>query len=172
MNKTHLGAMFPFLLLNLDPLAGGGSEVDPLAMNAGDVDTSMPLLVPDKLYNLNCAKAEVKTNDKGVSMVKITLKTTREEMDTTNNAIHPGFPVNENFVFTPTGELTLEQIKKQGAIILKAFGLHKTTIREFVSNPEMIVDKIVCVKIKTRKEKDGFPAQSAVGSWLELKPTA
>lgn len=170
MRKTHIGSMLPFVLLNADPLSGGnGQEVDPLAQNAGDVDTSMPLLVPEKLYNMHCAKAEVKTNDKGVGMVKITLKTTKQEMDTLNNAVNEGFPIFENFVYTPTGDLTIEQIKKSGAVILKAFGLKTTTIRDFVNNPKMIEDKIVCVKMKTRKEKDGYPASSNVGSWIEMK---
>lgn len=168
MRKTHIGSMFPFVLLTPDPLSGG-AEIDPLAQNAGDVDTSMPLLVPEKLYNLVCAKAEVKTNDKGVGMVKITLKTTKQEMDTLNNPVNEGFPIFENFVYTPTGDLTIEQIKKSGALILKAFGLKNTTIRDFVNNPKMIEDKIVCVKIKTRKEKDGYPASSNVGSWIEVK---
>lgn len=168
MKNKHLGSIIPLLLLNLDG-SNGAAEVDPLAMNAGDVDTSMPLLVPDKLYNLNCAKVENKTNDKGVGMLKITLKTTREEMDTLGNVINTGFPVFENFVYTPTGDLTIEQIKKSGAAILKGFGLKTTTIRDFINNPQMIVDKIVCVKIKTRKEKDGYPASSQVGSWVEVK---
>lgn len=156
-------------LLTADPLSGGSTEIDPLAQNAGDVDTSMPLLVPEKLYNMSCAKAEVKTNDKGVGMVKITLKTTKDEMDTLNNKVNTGFPVFENFIYTPTGDLTNDQIIKKGAVILKAFGLNKTSIRDFVNNPKMIEDKIVCVKMKTRKEKDGYPASTQVGSWIEVK---
>lgn len=169
MKKQHIGNSLPFLLLNSDPLSGGSSEIDPLAMNAGDVDTSMPLLVPEKLYNMVCSKVDSKTNDKGVGMLKITLKTTKDEMDTLNNTVNAGFPVFENFVYTPTGELTLAQIAKSGANILKAFGLKTTTIRDFINNPQIIADKVVCVKLKTRKEKDGYPASSQVGSWVELK---
>ncbi len=166
MKKSNL--MFP-LLLNLDPLSSGGAEVDPLAVAADAVDTSMPLLAPDKLYIMTAAKVENKTNDKGVGMLKITLKTTKDEQDTTGNIVNTGFPVFENFVYTPTGDLTIEQIRKSGALILKAFGLGTTTVRDLVQNPQMLVDKQVCVKIKTRKEKDGFPATSAVGSWVALK---
>jgi hypothetical protein len=167
MKKSHLGSSLPYLLLIGD--APGSEEIDPLAQNAGDVDTSMPLLVPEKLYNMNCAKVESKTNDKGVSMLKITLKTTRDEMDTLNNKVNIGFPVFENWVYTPTGDLTMDQIKKSGATILKAFGLKTTSLRDLVNNPTMLENKIVCVKIKTRKEKDGYPASSNVGQWVELK---
>jgi hypothetical protein len=170
MRKTHIGSTSTFILLTPDPLSGGvGQEIDPLAQNAGDVDTSMPLLVPEKLYNMHCAKVESKTNDAGVGMIRIILKTTKDEMDTANNVVNKGFPIFENFIYTPTGNLTIEQIKKSGAVILKAFGLATTQIRDFVNNPKMIEDKIVCVKIKTRKEKDGYPASSNVGSWIEVK---
>ena len=160
--------MFP-LLLSLDPLDGGAQEVDPLAVAADNVDTSMPLLQPDKLYNLTVAKVEAKTNDKGVGMLKITLKTTKDELDTTGNTVNTGFPIFENFVYTPTGDLTIDQIKKSGALILKAFGMGGSTVRDLVNNPQMIADKVVCVKIKTRKESGGFPASSQVGSWVQLK---
>ena len=168
MKKLNL--MLPLVLLNLDPLSSGGAaEIDPLAVAAEGVDTSMPLLQPDKLYNLTVAKVENKTNDNGVGMLKITLKTTKGELDTTGNVVNTGFPIFENFVYTPTGELTIDQIKKTGAMILKALGMGGSTIRDLVNNPQMIVDKVVCVKIKTRKEKDGFPASSQVGSWVQLK---
>lgn len=161
--------MLPIVLLNLDPLAGGAVEVDPLAVAADSVDTSMPLLAPDKLYNMTVAKVDQKTNEKGVSMLKITLKTTKDEQDSQGNVINTGFPVFENFVYTPTGELTIEQIKKSGALILKALGMGGSTVRDLVNNPQQIVDKVVCVKIKTRKESGGFPASSQVGSWVALK---
>ncbi len=144
-------------------------EADPLAEPAGSVDTSIPRLAPDKLYNMEVTAAETKTNDAGTQMVAITLKTVKDESDHEGKPINAGFPVKHNFVCSPTGNLTTDMIKRSGASILKAAQLGSITIRDFINNPSIVVGKIVCVKIGNRKASGGYPEQSEVKSWVEVK---
>ncbi|WP_460988757.1 hypothetical protein, partial [Staphylococcus aureus] len=78
-------------------------DADPLATPAGDVDTSMPRLMPDKLYNMEITEVVSKTNDAGTEMLKITLKTVKDESDAEGKPLSKGFPLFYNFVFTPVG---------------------------------------------------------------------
>lgn len=144
-------------------------EADPLMQAAGDVDTSMPRLKPDKLYNMEIADVTSKTNDEGTGMLKITLKTVKDETDATDKPLNKGFPLFYNWVYTPVGELTVDMIKRSGASILKACGLGREPISALRDNLDLIKGKIVCVKVGTRKAKDGYPESSEVRQWVELK---
>lgn len=159
---------------NVDPnlAAGGAVEIDPLATPASAVDVSFPKLMPERLYAMEVAKVEKKVNDKGVGMVKIMLKTTAEAQTDDGKPVNPGFPIHENWVYSPTGDLTAEQIRKQGAIILRSCGMGDAPVAVLRDNPEMIVGKVITVKIRTQKEKDGFPARSSVSQWIEPKAAA
>ncbi len=147
-------------------------EVDPLNMPAGEVPPrTFPLLV-EKLHGFVVASADIQpTKTEGVSMVKICLKTTADGVSTDGDVISAGFPVFTNWIFTPTGNLTAQMIKEQGAEILRACGLPTAKVSDLRDNPSIIVDKVVCIKTRNRKAKDGFDAQTEVarGGWITPK---
>lgn len=142
---------------------GLAEQVDPLAMTAGEVDTSFPLIRNDTLCNMEVLKAEKNLNEsKGTESIKFTLITTKEELDSNNQPLRVGFPVYSYLGITPNEKYPVESIKKNGATILKACGLPTASVRDLINNPAIVVGKVVMVKVKVNAPQGSFPASNSV----------
>lgn len=153
-------------------------EVDPLAVPADAVpERKFPLLVGDKLYSMEVAEIERKASkkDENVKMLKLTLKTTQEGVSTEGDAVPAGYPVFVNWTYTPTGGLTPLMINQSAKEMLDAAGLFTVSAAQLRDNPDILLNKNVCVKLKVRKASGDFEATNEVarGGWVKASaPTA
>src|SRR5262245_22344795 len=127
-----------------DEANGGGAAVenDPLSEAAGGVDTSYPILSPDRLLRFevkSCKK--LRNEDKGSEHIEFKLKLMKESTFTDGKVAREGYIVTERAGITPTEKFDIDSVKKglakwlQG--ILGKAEANKITIRQFVDNPSM-----------------------------------
>ena len=141
---------------------------DPLAMPAAEVDTRFPRLQPDRIYRMNIASSEKQTSEKGHEFLVVVYATTKEEVDTDGKTLHPGFKFFQRTMISTSGERDSKAIAKDLAIILQGvFGkTTKVSPRELINSPEMLLNKIVDIKVGMNKAKDGYPESNKVSSYV------
>lgn len=144
------------------------TDLDPLSMPAGDVDTRFPRLQPDRVYRMVVADAE---NDESKStpgnrLLTFKLSTTKDEVDTDGKTLHSGFPIYHRITITPTKERSSKDIARDCALILKATGKASVSPKELIDNPALLKDQLVDVKVGLQKAKDGFPESNKVSSFV------
>ena len=152
-------------------------ENDPLAVPADAVpERKFPLLVGDKLYAMEVAEIERKASkkDENVWMLKLTLKTVAEATSTDGDAVPAGYPVFINWTYTPTGGLTPLMINQSAKEMLDAAGLFTVSAAQLRDNPDLLLNKQVCVKLKVRKASGDFDASNEVarGGWVKASSPA
>lgn len=155
-----------------DASGGPEGEVDPLAEAAGGVDTSFPVLMPDRKLRFECSscvKAPSKT-DPSRETLTITLKTTTDTSFQNGKPCRAGFKIFKRYGVTPTppsGESdgrTIEAIKKDLSFVLKSFFGANTTVsaRDLLNNPSMLEKRPVDGKTGIEKGSGGFPDKTSV----------
>jgi hypothetical protein len=159
------------LLLSPDEATGEG-EVDPLAEAAGAVDTSFPLLSPDRPLRWECISAKVAPSkaDPSRNGLTLILKTTTETTFQNGKKAHPGFKVYKRYgvsVTPPTADSdgrTIDAIKKDLAFVLKAFfgAKAEVTPRALLDNPAMLEGRMVDGKTTIEKGSGGFADKTGV----------
>jgi hypothetical protein len=165
----------PFLLLMSDAV-GGGAVDDPLAMPAGQVDTSFPRMQPDRVYKMLIRSPEIvasKSNDKNFMLV-MKLETTEDGTDTDGNKLYKGFKFTHRIGITPSGERTATHIGKDLALLLQALNKTSISARALVGNPATgvapelhhIADQLIYVKVGLQKATNDFPESNKVTKFI------
>ena len=151
------------------------NELDPLAMPAGDLaEPSFPVLCEGikrmVIRGLEEKVGESKTDGKPYKQLVITLATTKDDTSAEGQPLSAGFAFIASIFLTPNERNTATQIAEQAAMPVKAAlgRTTKTTMRECVQNPDLLVGKIVDVKIGVRKPKEGsgYGDSNVVKSWI------
>lgn len=145
-------------------------EVDPLAMSASEANTDYPLLKPDKVYRLSVKKLELidaKKEDAppGAQNLRITLATTKDELDTDDNVLHAGYTVTKFIPLYVSGGRKPTDIQRDIGTFVKAVEGEKTKTRldAIKTNPEQFINKPVDCKVGIGKDKSGqYPDSNTV----------
>lgn len=167
MNKN---TKLPILLLNSDPLAGGGASDDPMAMPAGDVDTRFPRL-KEGVYRMVIRKPERKDNaEKQNKALVMQLETTTVAEDTDGQPLPIGFKFTHR-INGVKGERTKEALTKDLALLAKAVfgaaGAKAVNILDLWNSPETIIaDKTVDVKVGIKAASGDFPEANSVRTFI------
>ncbi len=155
------------------------NAIDPLDCPAGEQEApSMPLLRKQKyrmeIRGIEEKQFEGKDGKAGSSAVSIKLVTTEDGRSTEDKVLHKGFPVNAS-IFTSVNEFnSIDQIKAQCAMPVKAaLGAEtKVTLRQCINDPSILVGQVVDVMIEVKKAKEGssYGDQNIVKSWIVPTP--
>jgi hypothetical protein len=80
------------------------SSVDPLSQAAGGIDTSLPLLQPDRTMRLECISSKIAPTKSDESRNTLTLicKTTTEGTFTTGKTAHAGYKLYKRYGVSET----------------------------------------------------------------------
>jgi hypothetical protein len=148
--------------------SGAAVENDPLSVAAGGVDTSYPVLSPDRLLRFEVKSAKkVRNEEKATEHIELKLKLLKESTFTDGKPAREGYVVTERVGITPSEKYDIEAIKKglakwlQG--VLGIAEANKVSLRQFVDNPSILDGKVFDGKTSIRKDKSGnFPDQSGV----------
>lgn len=93
----------------------------PLDMDLSTVDTSMPLLKDNEIYQFKIDKAEIKpTNDSKGRYISLDMVTTMPAKGIKNEDFGPGIHVFDNQNVIPTGKATWDMIKRNVAALIQA----------------------------------------------------
>lgn len=159
MKDTHR------ILLAPDPVeATGGVEVDPLSGAAAGVDTSFPLIAPDRIVRFKLAKLTVEAGKENPNAKVLTFKfkTEKDVAAADGKKLHSGFPVTTWISLTPTEgkdgkePYTVDNIRRNCALFLKAIGKPDMDMRELRDHPERFEGEVVDCKVGIRKGKGGY----------------
>ena len=138
---------------------------DPMAVAAGEVDTSFPRLA-EGIYTMVIRNPSLRPpNEKGTEVMEMKLETTKPARDTEGNELHVGYKIT-HYVAGTTEKRDKVALAKDLAFILKSAGLPKTTPGELWANPSLIADKLVQVKVAIQKERDGYPESNRVKQFI------
>lgn len=137
------------------------SNLDPMNMPIGQIDTSYPKLKPTGLVPLIIRSPEIieSTDDEGQTkkVLRYKVETTTPLPDTDDKLMNPGFKFTENLALTPTPKWTIADVAKSIAALLKclfgANGPYKPI--DLVNDPSIIADKPIDAKIKIQVDKKG-----------------
>lgn len=147
-------------------------ENDPLAVPAGEVNTSIPVLRGNKTYKMEIRNPSIhsKEQDDGTTTqsIRIALHTTKEEEATSGELISEGFPVFTYLGITETEDNTMDKIRRNLSGVLKAvFGpTTNKTARDLINNPMILDGQLANVKIDVSPAKGGFPESNRVSRWI------
>ena len=144
-------------------------EEDPLAMPAGSVDTSYPLLKGDKIYRFEISKLEsVDAKKEGVpegsQNLKISLATTQDERDTNGNVLHKGYVCTKYIPLYATGERTVADVRRDVATFIQAVEgrTSKTEMKAVRDNPDAFIGKPVDCKVGVSKGDSNFGPSNTI----------
>lgn len=137
-------------------------SADPLSEAAGSYDTSYPVMAPDQVLPWKVAKAEKKRNEeKGNEYISLKLTLEKEARFKDNKPCRVGFVVNNVIAITPTENYSVEDVKRNLGLWIKAiFGVEKAksiTFRQFVDSPSMADGYILNGKTSIKKASGSFP---------------
>jgi len=157
--------------INRSPDEAAGGMVDPLNEAAGTIDTSFPVLAPDRIVEFKVESSKIaasKSNEQNQTLT-IKFKSTKPAKLLDGKETAPGFPVFKRYGITPTEPTvddkgnekagrTIENIKKDLATVLKACFGPKTdkTPRQLIDNPSMLEGEIVQGKTSVDKGSGNF----------------
>jgi hypothetical protein len=148
-------------------------EVDPLAMPASSAETGFPLLKPNKIYRLSVKSIDIVESENanlppGSRNAKITLATTKEEVDTKDNTLYPGFPLTTYIqLYTHKGYTTddgrsvkprtVDDLRRDVGTFIKAVEgkTSATPLAVFRDNPDAFVGKLADCKVGISVDKSG-----------------
>jgi len=138
------------------------TDADPFAEAAGGIDTSYPVLMPDRVLPFRVSKAEKKRNEeKGNEYIALKLTLNKDATFKDGKPARAGFVVNSVIAITPTEKYDNDAIKRSCAAWLKAcLGIERAsqvTIRSFMDNPAMLEQTIVDCKTSIKKADGSFP---------------
>lgn len=149
----------------LSPDATEGSAVDPLSEAAGGVDTSFPVLSPDRLLRFEVKNATRERNDKtGAESIKLKLRLTDDTQNasatyTDGKPARAGYTVSQYIGITPTDKYSIDDIKRNAALWIKAIWGEEAakgiTFRAFFDQPSMAEARKVDCKTGINKDKNG-----------------
>lgn len=152
----------------------GGVEVDPLSQASGGIDTSFPLIAPDRVcrFKISSAKkAPVKDAEKaaaGHELLTLQLKTEKSYPDTDGKTLNAGFSVYHRISLTPTegkdgkSGRTIENIAKDLATLLKAVGMVDKSPRQLLDNPSILEGQVVDCRVGVNKAQGNFPESNSI----------
>lgn len=143
----------------------GNVENDPMSQASSGLEApSFPLLQPDRIYEMKISKCAKKPTAKDPSreMLEITVETTKDNVGTRGENLHPGYKGFTYIGITATDgsdgkrARTKLDIAKDVAMILKAVGKGNKSPIELIANPSMVEGEIVQMKVGIQKGKDGY----------------
>lgn len=147
-------------------------EQDPLSQAAGGIDTTIPMLQPDRTMRLECVECKVvgKKDDETRKVLNITCKTTTDGTFTDGKTAHAGYKlykrisVSESAPKEGSSGRDRKAIARDLAALLKAFyGATTTkTPAELLANPSMLEKLPVDGRINIEKGSGGFPDRNGV----------
>lgn len=162
------------ILLNTDSTEGATESADPLAEAAGGVDTSFPVLMGDRVLELECVsckKALSKSDPSGQrETLTIVVKTVTDATFRDGKKANPGVKIYKRYGVTvtpPSGDSegrTIDNIKKDLSLLLKSFYGPKTTVtaRDLLNNPAMLEGKRVMGRVDVEKGTGGYVDKNTV----------
>lgn len=149
-----------------------GEEVDPLSAAAGGIDTSIPLLQPDRIMRLECSSCTVSPTktDESRNVLTIICKTTTDGTFVTGKTAHAGYKLYKRISVSTSPAKDGKEgrdnkaIARDLAAVLKAFFGPATTKtpRELLSNPSMLEKLPVDGKITIEKGQGGYGDKNGV----------
>lgn len=149
------------------------TQIDPLAMPAGELDEPKFPVLKEGVYRMIIRAFEVATSEKDgktTDRINVKLETTTDALDTEGRACHKGFAFNTPIFITPNDKTTAKQIAEQAAMPVKAAlgGQTKVSVRDCINNPSLIIGKPVAVKVGVRKAKEGsdFNDSNSIKAWV------
>lgn len=151
------------------------SNIDPLDMPAGDLDEPSFPVLRKGTKRMVISAIEKKTfggkdGKPDTDCVSIKLITTEDDRSTEDQPLHKGFGFNAQIFMTPNERNSPKQIAEQLAMPIKAAlgKTTKTTMRQCLEDPSLIVGKIVDVSVDVRKAKpdSGFGDSNVVKQWI------
>lgn len=141
------------------------AEIDPLSEAAGGVNTDFPVLAPDRILRFEVKSCSKMTNEETkAESIKIALRLTGDTQNATatfrdGGPAREGFTVNQYIGITPTDKYTIQDIKRNAALWMKAVlgqeVADKTSFREFFNKPSMFEGFKVDCKTGISKDKTG-----------------
>lgn len=144
------------------------NEIDPMDVPLGEIDTSFPKLIPDRLYKFIIRTPDiVDSRDKTSQMLLLKLETMEDNIDTEGRPLYKGVKFTTRIGVSPTGKRDKTSVSKDIGILAKTVGgdVLKLKFSEFMTNPRIILplidNKIVQCKVGMQPEKDGFPEQNS-----------
>lgn len=149
------------------------NELDPLAMPAGDLkEPSFPVLREGiktmVIQSFEEKEGVAKESGAPYKQLVIKLATTKDDLSTEGQPLSPGFGFNASIFLTPNERNSATQIAEQAAMPVKAAlgRTTKVTARDCVSTPDLIVGKVVEVKVGVRKGKGDYGDSNVVKNWI------
>ena len=151
-----------------------GAEVDPLTQAAGSIDTTIPLLQPDRTMRLQCisCKVEPTKTDDTRNVLTIICKTTTDGVFTTGKTAHAGYKLYKRISVSPSEPKDGKEGRTKKAIaqditrLLNAFyGVEKAKpiiIQDFLANPSVLEGLPVDGRINIEKSQGNFPDKNGV----------
>jgi hypothetical protein len=175
INKTNKvkqmkKVMYPEATDAVNPTEGYDPN-DPMNQPVEGIDTSFPKL-PAGLYAMEVKDAVIAPSKStpGAETATVKLVTIEDAVDTQGEFLNKGFPVYYRFGVTPTPEYDAKTIAKKIATLLKHCGFTSGVVpRQFLSNPAMIVGKLLTVKIGIQKESNDYPESNQVKAFVDVK---
>lgn len=143
-------------------------SADPFDMPAGAIDTSFPLLSPDRICRFEIVSSTIgpSRNNEASETWTIKHKLLKDATSTAGEPIKAGFPVTIRMGITPTeahdgkDAYTAQMIARNVAARLQGiFGKDtKVSPRQLFADPKQIEGKIVEARVGVQKDKSGqFP---------------
>lgn len=149
------------------------ATIDPLAMPAGELEEPKFPVLREGVYRMVIAvfdQAQSEKDGKTTDRINVKLRTTTDALDTEGKPLHKGFMFNVAIFLTPNEKTTMKQIAETAAMPIKAVlgATTKTSVRDVLNNPSLILEKPVDVKIGVRKAKEGtdFGDSNSVKAWV------
>jgi hypothetical protein len=154
-----------------------GQEQDPLSQAAGGIDTTIPLLAPDRTLRLECMSSQIAPtkSDESRNTLTVILKTTKDATFADGKPARAGYKLYKRWGVseTPGGKgddgkerapRTNKEIARDLALVLKCFFGANTTVtpRELLNNPAMLEGKVVDGKITIEKGSGGYADKNGV----------
>lgn len=156
-------------LLTPDALEGA-VEADPLSAAASGVDTTFPLIAPDRIVRFKLDKVTVgPTKDNAASnptakeVVTLKFKTEKETVSRDGKTLQPGFPCSMWINLVPfkakeegKKDFTIEDVKRGIALFLKAAGMADLPMATLRDEPSRFEGLVFDMKVGVRPGKNGF----------------
>jgi hypothetical protein len=143
---------------------------DPLAMPAGELkEPSYPVLSEGVKRMVIQSFEVIETDDGSSKRLAIKLALTGPDKSTEGVVLQSGFGFTHAIFLTPNEQNTPTQIAEQAAMPVKAALGAKTTtsVLQCINNPNLIVGKVVEVKVGTRKGAKGSAFEDRVSNTVK-----
>lgn len=149
------------------------TEIDPLAMPAGDLKEPSFPVISEGVKRMVIRGLEEKSGESAkdgtpYKQLVIQLALIKDDTSSEGQILNAGFSFNATIFLTPNERNSATQIAEQAAMPVKAAlgRTTKTTMRECLNNPTLLVGQVVDVKLGIRKGKDGYSDSNVVKNWI------